>query len=131
MAAIVRARSVLAVRDLERSARYYIDVLGFSEDPIQSAGWRFLSRDAFHLMLGECPDEVPAGQTGNHSWFVHLLIEGLDQYFAEIGARGAEILSPPADRSYGLREFILRTPDGHRIVVGERIGSGGHRQDLS
>ena len=121
MVAIVRARSVLAVQDLQRSARYYIDVLGFGEDPIQSVGWRFLSLGAFHLMLGECPDEVAAGQTGNHSWFVHLLVEGLDQYFVDVRARGAEILSPPADRPYGLREFILRTPDGHRIVVGERI----------
>lgn len=49
------------------------------------------------------------------AWFVHLLVEGLDQYFVEVRAHGAEILSPPADRPYGLREFILRTPDGHRM----------------
>ncbi len=38
-------------------------------------------------------------------------------------ARGAEILSPPANRSYGLREFVLRTPDGHRLVIGQSIGA--------
>ncbi len=120
-ARITRARSVLAVKDLDRSARYFIDVLGFNEDSIESPGWRFLSRDAFHLMLGECRDEVAAEQTGNHAWFVHLLIDGVDQYHAEILARGAEILSPPATRTYGLRELIVRTPDGHRLVVGEPL----------
>ncbi len=116
-----RARSVLAVQDLERSARYYIDVLGFVEDDIHSPGWRFLSRDAFHVMLGECRDEVSAEQTGNHSWFVHLLIDGVDAYHAEIKARGALVKSPPTNREYGLREMVVKTPDGHGLVIGETL----------
>ncbi len=123
MPTIVRARSVLAVQDLARSTRYYRDVLGFTEDDIQSSGWSFLSRDGFHLMLGECRDEVSAEETGNHSWFVHLLVEGVDAYFEEIVARGADVVAPPANRAYGLREFIVRTPDGHRLVLGEPISS--------
>lgn len=118
---VVRARSVLAVRDLERSTGYFLSILGFREDAIYSPGWRFLSLDGFHVMLGECPDEVDAEATGNHSWFVHLLVEDVDVYFRQIQARGAEIVSPLADRAYGLREFILRTPDGHRLVIGEEI----------
>ena len=64
---IVRARSVLAVQNLEQSARYYLDTLGFTEFEIHAAGWRFLSLDGFHVMLGECRDEVAAAQTGNHA----------------------------------------------------------------
>jgi hypothetical protein len=58
---------VLAVRDLKASTRYYMDVLGFSRDPIAVDGWSFLKRDNFRVMLGECRDEKPAGDLGNHS----------------------------------------------------------------
>ena len=36
MAQIVDSRCVLAVRDLEASTRYYVDVLGFRKDPINA-----------------------------------------------------------------------------------------------
>jgi uncharacterized glyoxalase superfamily protein PhnB len=112
---------VLAVRDLKASTRYYMDVLGFSRDPIEADGWSFLKRDNFRVMLGECPDEKPAGDLGNHSYFVYWNIEGIDQFYQEIAARGALVMSTPADKPWGLREFGLRTPDGHRITCGEVI----------
>src|SRR5262244_4012713 len=37
MAQIVNSRCVLAVRDLEVSTKYYVDVLGFRKDPIDAA----------------------------------------------------------------------------------------------
>lgn len=125
MPQILRARSVLAVQDLERSRRFYIDVLGFTEDDINAPGWAFLSKDAFHVMLGECPDEVPAAATGNHSWYIHAIVDDVDAYYHEVRARGAAILTAPTDRAYGLREFTLRTPDGHRIMVGQPIADAG------
>jgi hypothetical protein len=38
MARIVNSRCVLAVRDLEVSTRYHMDVLGFRKDPITAEG---------------------------------------------------------------------------------------------
>jgi catechol-2,3-dioxygenase len=37
MAKIVNSRCVLAVRNLEVSTRYYVDILGFRKDPIDVA----------------------------------------------------------------------------------------------
>ena len=121
MARIVASRCVLAVRDLKVSMRYYMDVLGFSRDPIDADGWSFLTRDNFRVMLGECPEEEPAGDLGNHSYFAYWNIEGIDQFYQEVAARGAMVTSRPADRPWGLREFGLSTPDGHRITCGELI----------
>jgi uncharacterized glyoxalase superfamily protein PhnB len=121
MAKITQSRCVLAVRDLEVSTRYYMDVLGFRKDPIDAEGWSFLTRDEFRVMLGECPDERPAGDLGNHSYFAYWNVEGVDDLYRELVSKGAIVSSAPADKPWGLREFGLRTPDGHRITCGEMI----------
>lgn len=122
MPTILRTRVVLAVQDLPRATRYFTDVLGFAADDIRSPGWSFLSKDQCAVMLGECPDEMSAEQTGNHAWCLHLLVDDVDGYYAELQARGAQLLNMPTDRAYGLREFLVRTPDGHRLMVGQVIG---------
>jgi catechol 2,3-dioxygenase-like lactoylglutathione lyase family enzyme len=121
MAKIVHSRCVLAVRDLEVSTRYYTDVLGFRKDPIDAKGWSFLTRDNFRIMLGECANERPAGELGDHSYFAYWNVEGVDELYREFVARGALVSSTPTDKPWGLREFGLRTPDGHRIVCGEEL----------
>jgi predicted enzyme related to lactoylglutathione lyase len=118
---VLGSRSVLAVQNLSRSTRFYVEVLGFQLDPVDAKGWSFLSLDSFKLMLGECADEIAAAETGNHSWFVRLMIEGLDEYHAVISSRGAEVIAEPADKRWGLREFVIRTPDGHRIMFAEPL----------
>jgi uncharacterized glyoxalase superfamily protein PhnB len=126
MPRIIDSRCVLAVRDLALSTRFYMDVLGFRRDfGDGSDGWSFLSRDGFKVMLGQCPDALPARELGDHSWFVHLLVDGADQLCAEFAEKGAEVLSPPETKPWGLREFSIRTPDGHRIVFGQPVGQAG------
>ncbi len=52
---------------------------------------------------------------------MYLMVDGLDQFYQELSTRGAEVTSEPANKPWGLREFGLRTPDGHRITCGEPI----------
>ena len=80
-----------------------------------------MSRDRFRVMLGECVDERPAGELGNHSYFAYWNVEGVDALYAEFVAKGAIVTSWPTNKPWGLREFGLSTPDGHRIVCGETI----------
>ena len=121
MARITGSRCVLAVRNLEQSTRFYTNVLGFARDPIDAAGWSFLTRDGFQLLLGECPDERPAGELGNHSYFVYLEVEGVDAMHEELRDRGADVINELVDKPWGMREFGIRTIDGHRILFGENI----------
>ena len=123
MPQIVASRCVLAVPNLAASTRFYMDVLGFTRDFGDGTdGWSFLSRDHFRLALGECPDAIPPGDLGDHSYFVYLTIEGLDDFHDELSARGVEIISRLQDKPWGQREFGIRTPDGHRIMLGAPIG---------
>jgi len=122
MQRIVDSRCVLAVRNLKESTQFYIEVLGFRRDfGDGSDGWSFLSRDNFKVMLGECPDEKPASELGSHSYAAYLIVQGVDQLYEEVSVRGAEVISQPTTEPWGLREFSIRTPDGHRIRFGEPI----------
>jgi uncharacterized glyoxalase superfamily protein PhnB len=119
VAQIVNSRCVLAVRNLKASTRYYMDVLGFTRDPIDAEGWSFLTRDNFRVMLGECRNEKSASELGDHSYFAYWNVDDVDQFYQEIVAREALVTSEPSDKPWGLREFGLRTPDGHRITCGK------------
>jgi uncharacterized glyoxalase superfamily protein PhnB len=121
IARIVNSRCVLAVRDLEVSTRYYKEVLGFSQEPIDADGWSFLTRDTFRVMLGECANERPASELGDHSYFAYWNVDDVDGFYSEIFDRGALVTSAPTNKPWGLREFSVRTPDGHRITCGELI----------
>jgi len=119
---VVRTRHVLAVKDLAVEAAYYKDKLGFDLD-FTAPGWEFLSFGDFKLMLGECADEMTAEESGNHSWYAQAIVENVDEIYEEFIDRGAKILSPIADKPWGIREFSVVTPDGHRIGFGQEIGS--------
>jgi uncharacterized glyoxalase superfamily protein PhnB len=117
---VVHTRHVLAVQDLALSARYYREQLGFTRDFVVD-GWEFLSLGGFKVMLGECRDEVPAAETGNHSYFAHVLVADVDALFEEHRRRGAKFLFEVQDKPWGLREYGVVTPDGHRICFGQEI----------
>ena len=117
---VKHTRHVLAVKDLKVEADYYINKLGFDHD-FTAPGWEFLSFGDFKVMLGHCADEMTAEATGNHSWFAHALVENVDEVYAEFIERGAKILSAIADKPWGIRDFCVVTPDGHRIVFGQLI----------
>lgn len=115
------AAYVLAVHDAERSARHYIDVLGFEPIPIDAPGWRFVERGAVRIDLGECPDQPPASSLGDHSWFARVFVEGIHDYHAELVRRGGDVISAPEQKPWGLIEMAVRTIDGHRIMFCEMV----------
>jgi len=115
---VVHTRHVLAVKDLRIAADYFVDKLGFDRD-FTAPGWEFLSFGEFKVMLGECSDEMTAEATGNHSWFAHCLVENVDEVYQELIDRGAKILSLIGNKPWGIRDFSIVTPDGHRITYGQ------------
>lgn len=120
MADLTRTRSVLAVQDLARSVDYYTRVLGMAID-FTAPGWAFLSRGSMRVMLGECVDAMPAHETGDHSYFVYVTVEGIDELYGELVGNGAELTQRLADKPWRMREFGVRTPDGHRIMFGQEL----------
>jgi len=122
MPRILQNHYVLAVHDINKSARFFVDNLGFrvtAEPP----GWVFVEKDNCMVMLGECQDVPLASELGDHSYFGYLRVDDADRYYNELKMKGVETLSPISDKPWGMREFGLMTPEGHRITIGQWVGS--------
>lgn len=118
---ILRGMYVLAVPDLARSSVYYRDVLGFDVREMGDPGWRMFTRDACRIMAGECRDALPPSQLGDHSYFAYLVVSDVDGFYQRVVAAGAEITKRLASEPWRMREFGLRTVDGHRIMIGQDL----------
>lgn len=106
---------VLHVADVERSARFYTEVLGF-EGRFAGGGpdgkMRFLRCGAQGLDLFEvAPDDVHGGQEMNHM-ALNVAGDNLDQIVAELAKQGVTT----SDRTPRNTVF-MSDPDGHRIEI--------------
>ena len=119
---MTNSRFVLAVQNLRVSTDFYMNVLGFTRDfGDESDGWSFLSRGSFRVMIGDCPGMMSAGEVGDHSYYAYINVDNADELFTEITAKGAEPISTVSTKPWGLREFGIKTPDGHRIMFGQIV----------
>ena len=114
-------RYVLAVPDLARSSAFYRDVLGFEIQQL-AKGWLMYVKGSCRIMAGECSDAIPPRELGDHSYFGYFVVDDVDAYHRRVVASGTEIVKSLRDEPWGMREFGLRTADGHRIMLGGRLG---------
>jgi uncharacterized glyoxalase superfamily protein PhnB len=74
------------------------------------------------VMAGECPDAIPPRDLGDHSYFGYFVVDDVDEYHRRAVESGTEIVKGLRNEPWGMREFGLRTADGHRIMLGSRAG---------
>lgn len=108
------AATVFPVRDVDASLRYFVDVLGFTEE-FRFGEYAGIQRDdcCIHLSAEGNPNTGKAG-TGA----VYIFCDDVDGYFADIAGRGAANAQEPKDYEYGMRDFTMRDPDGNQLTFG-------------
>ena len=121
MPEITNSRFVIAVPNLQRSAAFYRDVLGFAIHAIGDPGWLFYACGDCTIMAGECPDAIPPSELGDHSYFAYLEVEDIDALHESVRAAGAHISKSLRNEQWQMREFGVVTSDGHRIMFGMPI----------
>lgn len=118
--AITALSFVLAVPDAMTTARWWIEVMKF--DHLRDlGGWVFVMRGRCTIMLGSCPDAIPVSELGDHQYFGYVEFDDIDAYWAEIDRAKVDVLKEPRDEEWGMREFAVRTPDGHRVMFGQDL----------
>ena len=110
------ASPVLKVADVAKAMTYYKDVLGFQEEfkagePLTYGGVA-RGKVVFHLSQHDGAIEKGA---------VYVYVKGVDTLHEEFKKKGAQITEGPIDRPYAMREFVVKTPDGHVLTFAEGI----------
>ena len=110
-------RPNLEVDDLAPAAAFLREVLGFEVEVDEpEMGLMLLSRDAVGLAL------VRSARPGvNATTAAYIGVTGVDALHDRCVARGAPIVTGLASHPWGLRDFVVEMPGGHRLALGERI----------
>jgi catechol 2,3-dioxygenase-like lactoylglutathione lyase family enzyme len=108
------------VSDVDATVRFYTEVLDFQVVRVETEG----SVPVFAVLgLGDAvvlidrqesiggPPATPRGLAVN----IRLMVPDVDAVYDRARAAGATISRAIGDRDYGLRDFIVRDPDGFRI----------------
>ena len=107
----------LEVGDLAPAAAFLHDVLGFEVEVDEpEMGLMLLRRDAVGLAL------VRSASPGvNATTATYIGVTGVDDLHARCAAQGAPVVEGLTDHPWGLRDFVVEMPGGHRLALGERI----------
>jgi catechol 2,3-dioxygenase-like lactoylglutathione lyase family enzyme len=111
--------------DVERSRRFYTDVLGGETVMAGEPAFVQLANSWIIINVGGGPTEdkpdvileTPPDPNRTSS-FLNIRVADIQAVYDEWSARGAEFLTPPQDRGAEIRCYI-RDPDGHLIEVGQ------------
>ena len=111
--------------DVERSRRFYSDVLGGETVRAGEPSFVKLANSWIIINVGGGPTEdkpevileTPTDPNRTSS-FLNIRVADIQAVYDEWSSRGAEFLTPPQDRGAEIRCYI-RDPDGHLIEVGQ------------
>ena len=117
--------------DIERSRRFYTEVLGGKVVRSGEPTYIALSNSWVVINVGGGPtDDKPAvtletpRDPDRVSSFLNIRVADIKAVYDEWSARGAEFLTPPKQHRFEIRCYI-RDPDGHLIEVGQTTTPDG------
>lgn len=94
------------------AVKYYVEVLGFSVN-YQQHDLGVMDRDEIRLLL------VQATGANKGTGSCCIYIKNADELYAELLAKGANVLGEPVSQLWGLRDFAILDKDENRIVFAQ------------
>ena len=107
---------ILYSADIDRSIRYYLDILGFDDS------WKYDNPPTFGgISRGEVRIYFCRECQGSPGTWLAINLDNIDAYYEEITRRGAIVVNPPETMEWGMREMLVKDPDGHLIRFGQPV----------
>ena len=75
----------------------------------------------FASCWANAPTRSRPGELGDHSYYDYITVTDVDALYAEYRRAGAEFTQPLKSKPWGMREFGIRTIDGHRLMFGQEL----------
>jgi catechol 2,3-dioxygenase-like lactoylglutathione lyase family enzyme len=114
---VLSSRVLLQPVNFERSLRFYAESLGLHVYREWGSG---SSRGAVFFLGGGLLELSGSSRTtASENTRLWLQVRDVNAVGREFGDVGVEIIEPPTDKPWGLREMQIRDPDGLRIVIVE------------
>ena len=109
---------VLNVKSVEKSIEYYTTVLGFEKhwDWPEGPNKTFAS-----ITNGKAEIFLCEGAQGSPGTWICYHLEDVDALYKVYVEKKADIMRPPKDEPWGMREMFVRDPDGHVLRIGQGI----------
>jgi uncharacterized glyoxalase superfamily protein PhnB len=107
---------ILYVRDFAEAMAYYTEKLLFRKL------WEWGEPPGFGAVaLGKAEIFLCHGEQGHPGTWLSIFIEDVDNYYDRISKLGADVIQPPTDEVWGMREMQVRDPNQHVIRFGHGI----------
>jgi len=113
------------VKDVNKTAKFY-----------EALGFQFEKREPDHVSIrlnwfwmdfhsqdkeekAEFKEEATMKKKGG-GLYVYISVENVDEFYNGVLSKGLKPSSEPRDWPWGNREFVLRDPDGYKLVIFKR-----------
>jgi uncharacterized glyoxalase superfamily protein PhnB len=119
----VEVKAFVPAKDFDLSKQFYQDLgfdLAWSDDHLA-----YFRHGSSSFLLQNFYNEVHAG-----NFMMHLLVEDVDAWWRLVQDQGLPAkysvhAEPPADRQWGMRDFVLVDPTGVLWRVGQNLAKTG------
>ena len=107
---------ILRVRNFKEAMDYYCEKLLFKKL------WDWGKPPTFGAVgLGKVEIFFCLNGQGNSGSWLMIFVDDVDEYFKQIKPLDAEVIQPPTDEPWGVREMHVRDPNQHMIRFGHGI----------
>jgi uncharacterized glyoxalase superfamily protein PhnB len=118
MMPFTRVAPILTTEEMDRSVRFYVDVLGFTCG-MQTPGYSNLYRDNVRIMLG-APNAHGEWKGPSFTGQLYIFLETADEVDAlwvKLKDR-VDVVYSVDDFDYGMHEFGIRDDNGYALAFG-------------